>query len=122
MAGRLLTRDDVDEEIKHVRLGQRGSDVGPLKGASFVLLSVDPSTHGELGDEDVAAFGEEYGRLRRNHLDLWVGLHDLLDARERELVLFIVVIGSLELGDLLLPIGVEDVTIVAREPLVNLNE
>lgn len=78
--GGLLAGDNVDEEIKHIRLGQGGRDIGALQGAPLVFFGVDPCAHGQLGDEDVAALGEEDGRLGRDHLHLRVGLHDFLDA------------------------------------------
>jgi hypothetical protein len=60
------------------------------------------------------------GRLGRDHLDLRVGLHDLLDARQGQLVQLVVVLVRLELGDLLLPVRVEDVAVVASQALVDL--
>ena len=74
---------------------------------------MDPGAHGELGDEDIAAFGEEDGRFGRDHLHFRIGLHHLLDAGQRQVVLLIVVVGSFDLGDLLLPVGVENVAVVA---------
>jgi hypothetical protein len=116
----LLARDNVNEEVKHVRLGQRRRNVGPLEGATLVLFGVDPGAHGELCDEDVAALREQDGRLRRDHLDLGVCLHHLLDARQRQLVQLVVMFVRLELGNLLLPVRVEDVAVVSREALVDL--
>lgn len=81
-----------------------------------------PGTHGQLGDEDVAAFGEENGCFCRDHLHLWICLHDLLYPCQREMVLLVIVVGGLELGDLLLPVGVEYVAVIARKSLINLNE
>ena len=48
-----------------------------------------------LGDEDVAALGEQYWGFGGDHLDLGVRFHDLLDARKRQLVHFVVVVLSL---------------------------
>lgn len=110
---RVLPRHDIDEEVEHVGLAERGCYVTALQGATFVLLRMDPRTHGELGDEGLARFGEDYGCLSRDHLDFGVGLHDLLDARERELVDLVVVVFRLEHGHDLLPVGVEDVAVVA---------
>ncbi len=58
MGGGFLARDDVDEEVEHVGLGQRRGNVGALEGPPFVLLCVDPGPHGELGDEDIAALSK----------------------------------------------------------------
>ena len=63
---------------------------------------------------------EENWSLGRDHLDLWIRLHDLFYAREGELVDLVVVLVGLKLGDLLLPIGVQDVTVGARETLIDL--
>jgi hypothetical protein len=119
---RVLPRDNVDEEVEHVRLAQRGGDVTALQSTALVLLGVDPGAHGELGDEGLAGFGEDDRRFGGDHLDFWVGLHDLLDARERQLVDLVVVVLRLEHRHDLLPVGVEDVAVVARaEALGDLN-
>jgi hypothetical protein len=111
---RVLPRNDIDEEVEHVRLAQRGGNVTTLQSAALVLLGVDPGAHGELGDESLAGFGEDYRRFGGDHLDFWVGLHDFLDARERQLVDLVVVVLRLEHCHDLLPVGVEDVAVVAR--------
>lgn len=64
-----------------------------------------PGAHGELRDEDVAALGEQDGRLGRDHLNLWVRLHDLLDTGKGELMQLVVVGVRLEVVDYLLPVG-----------------
>ena len=61
--GGVLAGHDVDEEVEHVGLGEGGGDVGALQGAALVVFGVDPRAHGEFGDEDVAALGEEDGRF-----------------------------------------------------------
>lgn len=66
---------------------------------------MDPGAHRKLGDEDIAALGEEDGRLGGDHLDVGIGLHDLLDAREGQLVQLVVVRFGLEVVDRLLPVG-----------------
>jgi len=100
----IFSRDNIDEEVKHVGLGECSSDVRALEGASFVVFGVDPGAHCEFGDEDVAAFGEEDGSFGRNHLHFRVCFHDLLDSGEGELVDLEVVVVSLEVVDRLLPI------------------
>lgn len=111
---RVLSRYYIDEEVEHVRLAQSGGDIAPLQSATLVLLRVDPRAHGELGDKGLACLGEYDGRFGRDHLDFRVGLHDLLDARERELVDLVVVVFRLEHRHDLLPVGVQDVAVVAR--------
>ena len=106
---RFLSRDNVDEEVEHVRFCQRGRDVRPLKRPSLVLFGVDPRTHCELGYEDVAAFCKEDGSFGRYHFDFRVGFHDFFDARQRQLVELEVVLVRLQLGYLILPIHVKDV-------------
>ena len=119
---RVLSRYYIDEEVEHVRLAQSGGYITPLQGTTLVLLGVDPGAHGELGDEGLASLGEYDGRLSRDHLNFRVGLHDLLDARERELVDLVVVVFRLEHRHHLLPVGVQDVAVVARaEALRDLN-
>lgn len=96
---------DIDEEIEHVALDQRRGNVGPLQRASFVVFGVDPCAHCKLGDEDVAAFGEEDGSFGADHLDLGIGLHHLLDSSEGQLVDFEVMGVGFEVVDRLLPVG-----------------
>lgn len=100
----LLARDDVDEEVEHVRFGEGGGDIGALQGAAFVVLGVDPGAHGQLGDEDVAALCEQDGGLCGNHLDVGVGLHDLLYASQWQLMDLVVVVIRLEVVDDVLPV------------------
>ena len=111
---RILSRYYINEEVKHVRLAQSGCDVASLQGATLVLLSMDPRAHGELCDKGLASLGEDYRRFSRDHLDFRVGLHDLLDARERKLVDLVVVVFRLEHRHHLLPVSVQNVAIVAR--------
>ena len=102
---RFLPRHDIDQEIEHVTAGQCASDVGSLQRAALVLFGVDPGAHGELGDEDIAAFGEQDGGFGGDHLDVRVGFHDFLDAREGKLVELVVVRFGFEVVDRLLPVG-----------------
>ena len=105
MGARLLPRHYVDEEVEHVRLGEGSSNITALKCPSFVVLGVDPGTHGQLGDEDVATFGKEDGRFCRDHLDLGIRLHDLLDTSQWKLVDLEIMLLGLEVVDGLLPVG-----------------
>ena len=82
---------------------------------------MDPSPHGEFGDEDVATLGEQDGRLSRDHLDLGVGLHDLLNPGQRQRLLLVIVGAILERLDGMMPIGGENITIIAVETLVDLD-
>ncbi len=81
---------------------------------------MDPRAHRKLGDEDIAALGKEDGRLCGNHLDVGIRLHDLLNAREGQLVQLVVVGFGLEVVDRLLPVGGQDVAVVAYKALVYL--
>jgi hypothetical protein len=119
---RILARHYIDEEVEHVRLAQSGGDVTPLQSTALVLLCVDPRAHGELGDKGLTSLGEYNGRFGGDHLDFRIGLHDLLDARERKLVDLVVVVFRLKHRHDLLPVGVQDVAVVARsEALGDLN-
>ena len=118
----VLARYYVDEEVEHVGLAECGCNVAALESATFVFFGVDPGAHGELGDKGLASLGEYDGRFGRDHLNFWVRLHDLLDARKRELVDLVVVVLRLEHRHDLLPVGVQDVAVVARaEALGDLN-
>lgn len=105
----LLARYDVDQEVEHVTLGQGRGNVGSLQCPALVLFGMDPGAHGELGDEYVASLGEEDGGLSRDHLHLRVGLHDLLDAGERQLVYLVIMLVGLEVVNGLLPVGCQDI-------------
>lgn len=81
---------------------------------------MDPGAHCELCDEDVAALGKEDGGLGRDHLDFRIGLHYLLDTRERKLMDFEVVLVVFEMSDGLLPVRSEDILVLACQALVDL--
>ena len=81
---------------------------------------MNPSPHREFGDEDIAALRKEDRCFGGDHLDFWIGLHDFLDACERELVEFIIVGIGLEVGDYLLPVGCENVFVGSVKTLVDL--
>lgn len=81
---------------------------------------MDPGSHGQLGDENVATLGKQDGRLGRDHLDFRVSLHDLLDARQRQLVELVVVLVGFEVVDCVLPIRGQDVLVLAMEALVDI--
>lgn len=119
--GRVLARYYIDEEVKHVGLGEGGGDVAALQGAPFVVFRVDPGAHREFGDEDVAAFGEEDGRLGADHFYFRVCFHNFLDACEGELVDFEIMGLRFKVVDCLLPIGGEDVAGGSGEALVDLD-
>lgn len=122
VAGGFFARDDVDQEVEHVGFGQGRGDVGPLQCPPLVFLGVDPCSHGELGDEDVAPLGEQDGSLGRNHLHLRIGLHDLLDPGQGQLVDFIVMGLGLESMDGLLPVSGQNIAIIADEALIDLSD
>lgn len=100
-----FSRDNVDEEIKHVGFSKCRGNVGPLQGAALVLLCMDPCAHSEFRNEDVTALGEKNRCFGGNHLDFWVGLHDLLDTRKGQLMDLVVVSVAFQVADCLLPVG-----------------
>ena len=103
-AAAFLTWHDVDKKVKHVTFGKCSGYVTTLQCAAFVVFSMYPGTHCQLGNEDVATFGEEDGCFCRDHLDFWIGFHDLLYAREGQLVDFEVVRVGFEVVDCILPV------------------
>lgn len=76
----LLAGNYINEEVKHVRFGQSGGNVGSLEGTTFVVLGVNPGTHGQLSNENITALSKQDGCLCGYHLDLRVRLHHLLDT------------------------------------------
>jgi len=98
----LVPRHDVDEEVEDLGARDGGGDVGLLQGAALVLLGVRPAAVGELEDEHLAGAGEDDGRLGGDHAHVLVGLHDLLDAGQRQVVV-LEVGGGLDLAVLLRP-------------------
>jgi hypothetical protein len=82
----LLAGHDVDEEIEDVGARDGRGDVVALQGAALVLLGMEPGADSELEDEEFAGLGEQHGRLGGDHAHVLVGLHDLLDPGQRQLV------------------------------------
>lgn len=117
----LFAGDNVDQEVEHVGLGESGGDVGALEGSALILFGVDPGAHGQLSDEDITTLGEEDGGLGGDHLDFGVSLHDLLDAREGQLVDLVIMGVVLKVVDGVLPVGGQDVLVLAGEALVSLH-
>lgn len=91
-----------------------------MEGAALVLLCVDPGAHCEFCDKDIATFREEDWCFGGDHLHVWVGLHDFLDAGERQLVEFVVVGFGFEVVDYVLPVCGEDVFVSAVKTLIDL--
>ena len=81
---------------------------------------MNPGSHGELCDEDVATLGKKDRGLSRDHLDLWICLHDLLYPSKRQLVKLVVMSVALEMVDGVLPIRCQDILVLACESLVHL--
>lgn len=81
---------------------------------------MNPSSHGQFCDEDVAAFGEQDWSFSTDHLDLGISLHDFLDSCKWELMKLVIMVLGLEFGHLVLPVCVEDVSVVAYQALRNL--
>ena len=79
-----------------------------------------PCAHGELGDEDIAAFREQDWGFCRYHFHVRICFHDLLDACQWQLVYFVIMVLVLKLVDSLLPVGGQNVTIRTIEALANL--
>jgi hypothetical protein len=121
MAPRVFSRHDINEKVEHVALCERCGNVTTLQGAALVVFGMNPGTHGQFGDEDVAAFGEEDWGFGGDHLDFGVGFHHFLDAGERELVNFEVMGFCLEVIDGLLPVSSEDVAGGAGQALIDLD-
>ena len=111
---------NVNQEVEHVTLRQSTRDITPLQCSSLVLLSMDPRSHRQFCNEDVAAFREEDRSFGANHFHLRIGFHDLLDACKGKLVDFVVVGFVLELRDLVLPVGHQYVLVGAGEALRDL--
>jgi hypothetical protein len=119
--GGFFAGHDIDEEVEHVGLGERGGDIATLQCTALVLFGMDPGAHRQLCDEDVAALGKEDRCLSRNHFHFWIGFHNFLDAGQRQLVQFVVMGFGFKVGDYMLPVGCQNVFIGAVEALVDLD-
>lgn len=117
----LLTRNDIDKKIKHVAFSECTRNIAPLQRAPLVFFCNDPRSHCEFCNKDVAALCKQYRRFCRDHLDVWIGFHDLFDACEWQMVEFVVVLFGLELDDLVLPVGVQYVAKRRAETLRDLS-
>lgn len=104
MAGTVFPGNNVDEEIEHVALRQCCRNVATLKCPSLVVFRMDPSTHCQFRNEDVASLCEENWRLGGDHLDFWIRFHDFFDPCERKLVYLEVMCVGFKVVDSLLPI------------------
>ncbi|KAF7838837.1 hypothetical protein G2W53_007319 [Senna tora] len=104
----LVSGHNIHQEIEYIGAGYGGGDVVLLERAPLVLLGVEPGSDGELEDEELAGLGEENGRLGGDHAHVLVGLHDLLDAGEGELVVLEIV----DMLDLLALVGPEHVKLL----------
>lgn len=83
----LVPRHNVDQEVEQIGSTNGTCNVGSLNRPPLVLLRNQKGTTGEVGDKDLARPGKEDRCFGRDHLDLVVGLHHLLDARQRQLSL-----------------------------------
>ena len=63
--------------LRMVLLCDGHGDVVSLQSPPLVVLRVDPGPHRQLVDEDLGGFGEQDGRLGRDHLNVFVQFHDL---------------------------------------------
>lgn len=83
---------------------------------------MNPGTHCQLRDEDIAAFGKKDGSFSGDHFHFWIGFHDLLDTRQRKLVNFEVMGVCFEMVDGLLPICRKDLARRSSQTLVDLEK
>lgn len=58
MAGTFFARDNINEKVKHVTLGECCRNITPLERPSLIILSMDPRSHGQFCDEDIATLCE----------------------------------------------------------------
>ena len=100
----LFPGNNINQKVEHVGLGQSRGDVRSLKSTALIFLCVNPSTHREFRDENIAAFGKQYRRFRRDHFHFWVGFHDFFDPSQGKLMDLVVVSIALKVSDGLLPI------------------
>ncbi|GER36303.1 ribosomal RNA large subunit methyltransferaseK/L [Striga asiatica] len=112
-----IPRHNINQKIKYVGARDSSGDVILLERAALVLLRVEPRSHGELEYEELARLGEEYWGLCRYHAHVLVGLHDLLDAGQRELVIFEIV-HLLDLLALKIPERLEMMLLLFEEVVV----
>ena len=103
--GPFLPWHNIDQEVKHVAFRQCARNIASLQRPPLVLLGMDPRSHRQFRDEDIATFREEDGSFGADHFHFGIGFHNLFDAREGELVDLVVVGFGFKLGDLVLPVG-----------------
>ena len=108
---------DVHEEVEDLGAGDGGRNVRLLERAALVLLGVRPAAVGELEDEHLAGAGEDDGGLGGDHAHVLVGLHDLLDPGQREVVV-LEVGGGLDLAVLLRPEHLQLLLLLKPPPAV----
>jgi len=75
---------------------------------------MDPRSHSQLCNEDIASLGKQDRRLRRNHFYLRVSLHHFLYACQGQLMDFVVMVIRFKMINSVLPICGQDVARSAR--------
>mmetsp|Transcript_48 Transcript_48/g.79 ORF Transcript_48/g.79 Transcript_48/m.79 type:complete len:222 (-) Transcript_48:26-691(-) len=107
----IVVRNNIHQKVKNVRFRDGGRNIVTLQGSPLVLLGMAPGPQRQLQNKHLARLGEHHGRLRSNHANLLVGLHDLLDAGQRKHVV-IEIVSGLDLLRLLLPENLKLLTLL----------
>ena len=79
-----------------------------------------PCAHRQLRDEYITAFREQDRSFSADHLDFGIRLHDFLNPSKWELMELVVMLFRFELGDLVLPVGIQDIAIRSTQALRHL--
>lgn len=78
--------DDAIEKVKRLRMVHRRLHVLLVQVSPLVLLRECPRADRQLQDEKFARFCEETWGFCSNHANVFIALHDVLDARERQVI------------------------------------
>lgn len=102
----VVARDYIDQKVEDICLLNGSRNIGSLQSSALGLLGLCPCAVSELQNEHLTGFGEKDGSLGGDHANILITFHDLLDACEREEMIFEIG-GLLDLGHLLDPKCVE---------------
>ena len=83
----IVQGDHIHQEVKYFNFADDLLNVDALQSFSVGHAGMERSSMRQLGDEHLASESEEDRRLRRNHADVLVGLHNFLYSGEGQLLL-----------------------------------
>lgn len=95
----------IDQKVEDVSLLDGFPHVLFLQGTPLVQLRIIPGADAQVQDEQFASLGKEHWSFGRNHADVFVRLHDALDAGQWQVVVVLEIVFRLVLERLDFRVG-----------------